>query len=144
MLLCFQCGKCTASCPIRRFDEHFQPRLIAKAALLGMREKVLNSKEIWMCATCYSCTERCPQGVRLTDVMRVLRNIAVKEGHVHPFFKNLSKVIIENGRIFTDDSFINEMRSDLGLPPVSSMNKDELAKMLATVRAKSAEKDKTE
>jgi heterodisulfide reductase subunit C2 len=130
LTLCFQCGKCTASCPIRRFDENFRPRSIAKAALLGLRNEVLASKEIWMCATCYSCTERCPQGVRITDVMRVLRNLAVKDGRIHPFFKKLSDVIAANGRIFNDDSFINEMRSDLGLSPISSISKEEILVLL--------------
>jgi heterodisulfide reductase subunit C len=130
LLYCFQCGKCTASCPMRRFDEHFRPRIIARAALLGLREMILSSKELWLCATCYSCTERCPQGVRLTDVMRVLRNLAVKEGHIHPFFKQLSDIILTNGRVFNDDSFLNEMRSDLGLAPISSISKEEAATIL--------------
>lgn len=138
LALCFQCGKCTASCPIRRFDDRFHPRLVAKAALLGMRDFVLSRPEIWMCATCYSCTERCPQGVRLTDVIRVIRNIAVKEGHVNSFFAKLSAAIAENGRIFNDDSFINEMRGDLGLPPVTYVSKDEVAKILRLAKEKLA------
>ena len=144
LLYCFQCGKCTASCPMRRFDEHFRPRIIAKAALLGLREMILSSKEIWLCATCYSCTERCPQGVRLTDVMRVLRNLAVKEGHIHPFFKQLSNVIITNGRVFSDDSFLNEMRSDLGLASISSISKEEAAILLQKYKEASAKEDKKE
>jgi len=35
---------------------------------------------VWVCATCYTCQERCPQGVRIADVMRALKNIAVRLG----------------------------------------------------------------
>jgi len=127
---CFQCGKCTATCPIRRFDEKYKPRLIVMATLLGLREVVLSSDVIWLCAACYSCTERCPQGVRLTDVMRAIRNLAIKEGYVHPFFRMQASSIVNFGRIFEEEGFINELRSDLDLPPLSSVNREEVSKIL--------------
>ena len=54
--------------------------------LLGMRKQVLSSDFIWLCTLCYTCYARCPQNVRFTDVMGALRNMAVREGHVHPSF----------------------------------------------------------
>lgn len=78
--------------------------------------------------------------------MRVLRNLAVKEGHIHPFFKQLSSVIITNGRVFNDDSFLNEMRSDLGLAPISSISKEEAAILLQKYKeavVKENEKEKS-
>lgn len=78
---CFSCGACTASCPVSEIDEDFNPRLIIHQALLGMREQVLTSKVLWFCTQCYTCYARCPQDVRFTDVMKVLRDIAVEQGH---------------------------------------------------------------
>lgn len=78
---CFSCGTCTASCPVSEIDENFNPRLIIRQCLLGMREKVLSSKELWFCVQCYTCYARCPQDVRFTDVMAVIREMAVEEGY---------------------------------------------------------------
>lgn len=133
---CFQCGKCTATCPIRRLESKYKPRQILRAALLGLRDVVLSSDVIWLCATCFSCTERCPQGVKLTDVMRAIKNIAVREGHIHPFYQAQGKMITEIGRIFEDDEFINEQRADLDLPPIPNVNIEELSKILDSTQIK--------
>lgn len=139
---CFQCGKCTATCPIRRLEPIYKPRQIIRAALLGLREVVLTSDVIWLCATCFSCTERCPQGVKLTDVMRALRNIAVREGHIHSFYQAQGKIIVELGRIFEDVDFINEQRADLDLPPIPNVNTEELSKILDATNIKELLKSK--
>mgnify|MGYP001105476096 CR=1 FL=1 len=77
---CFSCGTCTASCPVSEIDESFNPRLIIRQALLGMREELLSSDTLWYCTQCYTCYARCPQDVRFTDVMAVLRDMAVEQG----------------------------------------------------------------
>lgn len=77
---CFSCGTCTASCPVSDIDNAFNPRLIIRQALLGQREELLSSKELWYCAQCYTCYARCPQDVRFTDILAVLRRMAVDEG----------------------------------------------------------------
>jgi heterodisulfide reductase subunit C len=78
---CFSCGTCTASCPVSDIDERFNPRLFIRQALLGEREKLLSSELLWYCTQCYTCYARCPQDVRFTDVMAVLRDMAVEQGY---------------------------------------------------------------
>ena len=78
--LCFACGTCTAGCPVSEVDSEFNPRMIIRQVLLGMRREVLSSPVIWRCVQCYSCTARCPQDVKFRDVMRALREMAVAEG----------------------------------------------------------------
>ena len=78
---CFSCGTCTASCPVSEIDESFNPRLIIRQALLGRKEELLSSKELWYCAQCYTCYARCPQDVRFTDILAVLRQMAVEAGY---------------------------------------------------------------
>ncbi len=132
--LCFQCGKCEASCPIRRFKDQYRPAQVIRAIMVGDRETALNSSTIWLCATCYSCSERCPQGVHFTDIMQVIRNMAVAQGKTNPIYKKIADVILANGKIFDSVDFINEMRSDLGLPPVTSLNKEEMVNMLSDAK----------
>jgi len=82
--LCFACGTCTAACPVAAVDDEFNPRKIIRMVLLGMRKEVLSSPAIWRCVQCYSCTAKCPQNVKFRDVMKVLRDLAVKEGFADP------------------------------------------------------------
>ena len=79
---CFACGTCTAVCPVSEVDGIYNPRQIIRQALLGMRKEVLSSRTIWYCLTCYRCTTKCPQNVHFTDLMDVLRQMAVDEGYV--------------------------------------------------------------
>ena len=50
-------------------------------AVLGMREEVLSSDILWMCSRCYTCAALCPQNVKFTDVISILRDMAVKQGY---------------------------------------------------------------
>jgi heterodisulfide reductase subunit C len=134
--LCFQCGTCTATCPISRFNENYNPRLILRAAVLGLTERIIPNDLIWLCTSCYSCTERCPRGVRPTDVIRAIRNLAIRRGHVEPFYKLQATAIVNSGRIFEDEEFINEMRDDVGLPPIPSVNLEEISKILQNTNVK--------
>jgi len=79
---CFACGTCCAGCPVTNVDEDYNCRKIIRQVLFGMRDEVLKSPLIWFCLMCYRCTARCPQQVNFTDVMRALRHLAVRDGHV--------------------------------------------------------------
>jgi heterodisulfide reductase subunit C len=78
---CFTCGTCTASCPVAEVHSEYDPRKIIRMAILGMREEILSSDILWMCSRCYTCYALCPQNVKFTDVISVLRSMAIKEGH---------------------------------------------------------------
>ena len=117
---CFQCGVCTASCPVRELDETFNPRKIMKLAKLGLKDQVLKNEFIWLCSMCFICQERCPQDVRPPEVMTVLRNMAAKEGLAPPNLMKLVEVLSEKGRIYEIDDFIEDERDDRELPPVEA------------------------
>ncbi|KPJ60268.1 MAG: heterodisulfide reductase [Latescibacteria bacterium DG_63] len=124
LMRCFACGTCTASCPVREIDEKFNPRRIIRMVLLGMREEVLSSQFIWLCSTCYACQERCPQDVRITELMSAIKNLAVKEGHLPAAYKMQLELIRNMGRLYEIDEFDNKKRSKAGLPELESTNED--------------------
>jgi heterodisulfide reductase subunit B len=76
--LCYQCQKCTAGCPMA---DHFDlpPCHLLRAIQLGLKETVLRSKTIWLCAACEACSTRCPQGLDLPRIMDVLKIMAARE-----------------------------------------------------------------
>jgi len=84
--VCFACGVCTAGCPVSEISNKFDPRKIIRMVLMGMKERVLSSDFVWYCTQCFTCSGHCPQDVKFTDIIRVLRDMAVKEGYVDPSF----------------------------------------------------------
>jgi len=117
---CFQCGVCTASCPVREIDEKFSPRRIMKLAKLGLKDEVLRSEAIWLCSMCFLCHERCPQDVRPPEVMTVLRNMAAAEGVAPPQLQKLIELLSKIGRVYQIDDFNADERNERGLPAVEA------------------------
>ncbi|UCC93431.1 MAG: 4Fe-4S dicluster domain-containing protein [Thermoplasmata archaeon] len=116
ILDCYACGTCSASCPIRAIDDEFNPRRIIRLALLGLKDEVLQSEFIWLCTGCYICQERCPQDVRITELMTAFRNVAVEEGYPHPTVKAIADMVAEHGIIMEIGEFENDKREKIGLP----------------------------
>lgn len=79
LLACYQCGKCSAGCPIVE-EMDFLPNQIIRMAQLGLEKEALDSKTIWLCASCITCASRCPKGVDLSRVMESLRQILLRTG----------------------------------------------------------------
>ena len=78
---CIQCGICSSSCPVRELVPSFSPqRLIAKV-LLGLKQEVLASDEIWFCARCNYCTANCRKNIHPGDVITAIRTLALREGY---------------------------------------------------------------
>ncbi len=111
---CFACSTCTAACPIANIWK-YKPHQLIRMILLGMREEVLSSNEIWLCLTCYQCQERCPQKVRVTDIFFDCKNLAAEEGKVPPKVLTLVKELLTNGQLYTVTA--DWEREDLGLEP---------------------------
>jgi len=77
MLACYQCGNCSAGCPVA---DHMDilPNQIIRMVQLGMREQLINSKAIWTCVSCLTCNSRCPKNVRIAEVIEAVREIVLR------------------------------------------------------------------
>jgi heterodisulfide reductase subunit C len=121
---CFSCGTCTAGCPVREVTDRYNPRKIIRMALLGMKKEVLSSQFIWLCSSCYTCYERCPQDVKIPELMNAIKNIAVREGYLPPPMKTQIDLLSSFGRLLEITDFENEKRKESNLPPVQGKTED--------------------
>jgi heterodisulfide reductase subunit C len=121
---CFSCGTCTAGCPVREVTEIYNPRRIIRMALLGLKQEVLSSKFIWLCSSCYTCFERCPQNVKIPELMNAIKNLAVKEGYLPPSMKIQLNLLSSYGRLLEFTDFENEKRQELRLPGIEGKTED--------------------
>ncbi len=133
LMRCFQCGTCTSDCPVARFSETYRPRQIIRMAQLGLRERVLSSDTLWLCAACFTCTDRCPQDVEVASVIRVLRNLAAEKGYVPQVFKEQATSILESGYAYKIPELRIKKRETSGLPPLPKGNPESIRKSLGDV-----------
>jgi heterodisulfide reductase subunit C2 len=126
---CIQCGTCSSVCPSGRRTA-FRTRELMRKALLGLKDEVLSSPDLWLCATCLTCLERCPRQIKVTDAIIIMRNMAVEEGYMLPQHRKSSKKLLETGHAVPIDEANREIRKDLGLqelPPTVHSSKKALA-----------------
>jgi len=76
--VCYQCGKCSVSCPLCK-DMEVKPNQIMRYIQLGLKDRALINNTIWLCAGCQTCSIRCPQKLDLARVMDSLRIIHNQE-----------------------------------------------------------------
>lgn len=77
---CYDCGKCTATCPVTRAGGNCTPRRHVLAANLGAPQDIVRSNSLFSCLTCAACDRRCPAQVSYTDLVQTLRELAYHEG----------------------------------------------------------------
>jgi heterodisulfide reductase subunit C2 len=124
---CFACGTCTAGCPVYHVEHKYNPRKIIRMILLGMREQVLSSKEIWLCSQCYTCSANCPQDVDFSDIVFALREMAVREGHApsdrqhriaelgnaaNVFRRDCINMLLDEGEV-TEEQMLSEVKKTI-------------------------------
>ncbi|HQG51507.1 MAG TPA: 4Fe-4S dicluster domain-containing protein [Syntrophorhabdaceae bacterium] len=132
--LCYQCGNCTAGCPYSHFFD-YPVSQIMRLLQAGQKDTILSSKAIWLCATCETCTTRCPCEIDVAHIMDTLRIIArrenrVSEKDIKTFYDAFLSSVKQFGRLYEVGTLLTyNLKSgnimtdaDLG-PKVMSHNK---------------------
>lgn len=127
---CYKCGACSGGCPVGMVTEAYKPREVIGKTIMGMREEILSGDEIWLCATCYACEDRCPQKVNITDVNITLRNMAFREGHAPKGLIEQAKNMIETGWVQPPTASMDKKREELGLKRLPKRALEDLQKIV--------------
>ena len=69
---CYNCGNCTAICPLSEEDHSF-PRRMLRASVLGLDTRIEASLDPWLCYYCGECSETCPREANPGELMMTLR-----------------------------------------------------------------------
>jgi heterodisulfide reductase subunit C len=140
---CVQCGACTSACAVSRATKRFNPRLLIYAAKKGL---ITEYEDIWLCLNCHICEARCPNSVKISDLILDARR-KVLEGHgedkVLEFYSSFVKALLNSGVMaFVTSSRVEDFKLESGLDipmltePLKSELHEFLKKMNLEVRLK--------
>lgn len=121
--MCYQCGTCTGSCPSAPRST-YRIREFMRKGVLGLDNEALTDPDLWLCTTCYSCTDRCPRDIAPTDVIMAMRNLAFKRDIVPINFLKTVQAIYKSGHGVPNNDVNRAAREKLGLtrdPPTTHM-----------------------
>ncbi len=82
---CMKCGKCSGRCPAYA-DMDIKPHQFVSYIEKGETDKLMNSKSLFTCLSCFACVERCPRGVAPAAVIEAVRQEVIRmqgENRVH-------------------------------------------------------------
>ena len=130
---CLQCGICTSECPVSKVTMgKYNPRRSVLAILLLYKDLLLKGDDlvIWGCTVCNTCDEVCPQNIELTDLFSYLKNQSISLGKGPDYIIDQAKRIFNNAKAITFQPAIKRRREELGLPPVSKPNLNEVQTIL--------------
>ena len=74
---CMKCGKCSGRCPAFH-DMDIKPHQFVTYIEQGKIDKLLESKSLYTCLSCFACVERCPRGVAPQAVIEAVRQEVIR------------------------------------------------------------------
>lgn len=75
---CMKCGKCSGRCPAYN-DMDVKPHQFVSYIEKGDIDKLLQSKSLYTCLSCFACVERCPRGVAPANVIEAVRQEVIRQ-----------------------------------------------------------------
>ena len=130
---CLQCGVCTSECPVSKVTMgKYNPRRNILATLSGYKDLLLKGDDlaIWGCTDCHTCDEVCPYDIELTSLFASLKNQSFALGKGPDYIIEQAKAVFNNAKAIPSQPAIERRRQELGLPPVSKPNLNEVQMLL--------------
>jgi len=169
---CYQCLACGSGCPVA-YAMDYPPNQVIRMVQLGLKEGVLDSNTIWLCASCETCATRCPNDIDIVRVMDTLREMALKEGRgretnlprFHDIFLGgirskgrihelslIMRYMITSGDIFKFKKLFNDailgvkmfLRRKLNILPSKIKRMEEIERIFKLTETESSDHGKTE
>lgn len=120
---CLECGKCSALCPISRYNPNYSPRVMLENALLGFEDDLIYNRELFSCLACYACRLKCPSDVNYPLFMQKTRALAsnanqhgdcAHSGILQSLMRLMSKSSINQRRLeWVSDGYRTSDQSDV-------------------------------
>ena len=130
---CYQCSTCSGACPVALETQgKYNPRKIIEMAILGFIDKIIEEQQssVWLCSTCQTCVELCPQNVELTEIFILIKNRSFDAGKVPEAFISQGKAILENGIAIPYSRATNSRRESMNLPEIKTAPVEEIQKIM--------------
>jgi len=96
LLRCYQCGRCTSACPVAEIDSSFNPRLFLEKIILA-DESLAEEQLIWTCLTCEQCEVRCPEHVKIPQILILAKVRGLASGNTPQTALDRAKSILHQG-----------------------------------------------
>ncbi len=94
MYNCYQCGRCSAGCPMVEAMDYTPNQVIHMLQTGDLA--VLTSNAPWVCAACFTCDVRCPHGVDISRIMEAVRLLSLRGNQDFISLDKLPKEIYED------------------------------------------------
>ncbi len=130
---CYQCARCTGSCPAAMVMNSYGPREILLRCLNLGQEAVVKDERIWYCTTCHVCEDRCPQEINIPELLTALFNLAAQQGNLPENIKFGVDLIAKTGRSLIISDKVHRDRQRLSLPNLPPLNVDEIDGILKKI-----------
>jgi heterodisulfide reductase subunit C2 len=130
LLECYQCARCTGSCPAAMVMNSIGPRETLLRCLNLGQEAVVTDERVWYCSTCHVCEDRCPQGINIPELLTAIFNMAAQRGNVPEKIRFGVDLIAKTGRSLIVNEKVQREREKLSLPSLAPMSIDEIEAIL--------------
>ncbi|MFX1451004.1 MAG: 4Fe-4S dicluster domain-containing protein [Promethearchaeota archaeon] len=114
---CITCGKCVGDCPASTVSNTYNIRKLIRDMLYGRSDLLLSSEEIWECFLCYTCEVLCPVGLKIPNLIHLLREKALEAGYGYDLIqeiKPMGEYFLNTGTVFKNPT-IKMVREKLGI-----------------------------
>ncbi|MHC1601289.1 MAG: 4Fe-4S dicluster domain-containing protein [Candidatus Nezhaarchaeales archaeon] len=133
---CIQCGTCTSACVVSRITRKFNPRLI----MYNIRKNAsISGDDVWLCLRCHMCEARCPNSVRIPEIIGELREHILEEHgekRIVELYIDLAETIFNEGvTVLPVSNEVKEFKAESGLdiPLLPEDFKAELKELMKSV-----------